>query len=123
MIKTSTLQVVQQQSLKEGTVLRPAAIDGSTEIYPMPRKATKAEALEQAELLGDIALGVVPFKEGYALRHEKGTRQEVKTIVESELTKVCGVDLMLAEKSEGADYVIRNNSAALPISSPHEACG
>ena len=72
MIKTAALQTVQKQSLKEATVLRPAVIDGSTEIYPMRRSATKAEAMEQAELLGDTALGVVPFKEGYA----KGMKKE-----------------------------------------------
>ena len=107
-MKRSALEALQQLSLNEGVILRPAAIDGSTEVYPLHRKATRAEAVEQAELLGALDLGVVPFNEGYAIRHVKGTRQEVKTVVESELTKICGVDLMVAEKSEGNGSVIRN---------------
>ena len=68
----TTLQAVQQVSIKEGVILRPAAIDGSTEVYPMPRKAKKSDAVEPSELLGTLSYGVVPFVEGYAVRYEKG---------------------------------------------------
>ena len=104
----TVLQEVQQRSCKEGVVLRPAIIDGSTEIYPFPRKTKREDALDQSELLAAISYGVVPFNEGFAVRFEKGKKQQVKTILESEMTKVIGVDLMLAEKSEGKDYIIRN---------------
>ena len=102
------LQEVQQRSCKEGVVLRPAIIAGSTEIYPLPRKTKRDDALDQSELLAALSYGIVHFNEGFAVRSEKEKKQQVKTILESEMTKVIGVDLMLAEKSEGKDYIIRN---------------
>ena len=65
--RTARLAVMAKSSC--AVSLLPRVVEADTGIMPMPLKATADEIKAKNALLGDLTLGIVPFKEGHAIRY------------------------------------------------------
>ena len=57
--------------------------------------------------MGELSLGVVPFKEGNAIRVEREDVQTARAMIDTQATKVCGADIMRAKANEGTNFNVR----------------
>ena len=89
-------------------VFLPKVIEADTGIQVMPLIISDEDLKAKVSALGELSLGVVPYKAGCALRYLRVHEKEVKTILNDKLTAICGIDLMLADTQDGTVYIVRN---------------
>ena len=90
----------------------PKFVEADTGILPLPTKTTVGEAKAKIATLGELSLGIVPFKTGYVIRYLRSQEKEVNTLIDTKHTALCGIDLMLADKKDGKAYIVRNECSS-----------
>ena len=104
--RTARLMVMAKSTCS--VVLLPEVVENDTSIPPLPSKATAEDAEAKANSVGDLSLGIVAFKQGYALRYLESQEKGTKALTDTKQTAVCGIDVMLADRRDGSTYIIKN---------------
>ena len=100
-IKTEALKATLRKSMTNGAVINLRYPDESMMTVPTARGTSLDDALKFAAQLGEVALGVVPFKEGYGIRVMRDDEQVAKASMRKDHTDVVGMELMLTKKTDG----------------------